>query len=181
VNDVFVIPHNPVTLTVTPQSQVNSTSGNTLLSNGRDLASQPIVAGRVSANYGDVRFSYTPNHLAADVLKFGSPTPFVALIWGDGNNHIRLYWQAGSRFGFLLRANGAFTVTNWATGALVFIPGTPNQMRVVWTAASARLYVDGVLRATITAPTNFATVPNTIYWASNQAVSYHDDAAFGPY
>jgi len=178
-DDIALVPANPVTLTVTPQSTANSTSGDTLLVNGRDLASQALTG--VSANYGDVRFSITPNHNDSDVALFGTTTPYECLVWGDANNNIAVFWSAADSLRVTMTIGGVPSLSTWATGGGAIVAGTTYQARVLWTATQTRLYIDGVLRATVAAATGFATVPTVVYYGSDQLATNHNDVIYSPY
>lgn len=179
-DDIFAIYMAAVTLTVTPQSQANSVYGAGLLLNGRDQGPQPIVAGTVSPSYADVRWSAALRHSDPNAVAF-SATPYLAVVWGDANNYAAVYWTAASTLRVIVMVGGVPTSANWATGGAFFTVGVSHQYRLLVTGTGARLYVDGVLRATAAAAVAWATVPTQIYWASTASYASHEDAVYAAY
>jgi hypothetical protein len=147
---------------------------------GWDLSPQPIPTGRVGATWGWVRIRYLPRHNGADALKFGSATPYIADYYGDANNYFYVYWSAANTMTLAFKsAGGVLQTGNWATAGAILAGGNC-LVEIRYDANSMYLYVDGVLRITVTSPIAFTTVPVWAYpgTANTVVAGQHDDSVF---
>lgn len=165
----------PVTLTVTPASQANSTETSGIRVDGLDTMTQPIA--NLTATSGQIRWDYTPRHSAADAVKFGNAAAYIAELYGAADNYIRVYWSAANTITLAFDDGGGAHTTTWdATGAIV--AGTTYLLQIDISAAAMTLSVDGVVKATITTAISFATVPTAAHWGASQAAVSAADSTF---
>lgn len=175
-DDLYVIPLNSITLTVTPASQVNSTETSGLRVDGADTLTQSITG--LSTTNGIIRFKYTPRHSAADVAKFGDATPWIARFIVDGSNYIDLKWNAANTIGLDTCMNATCPSGSWnATGGI--IAGTTYNIEINYIGGGNMvLKVDGTTRITLSSiPAAFSSVPTTVYWGT-PASDHQADATF---
>jgi hypothetical protein len=176
-DDVYVYAITPVSLTVTPASEANSTESSGIRVDGLDTLTQSI--SNLTATDGHVRFAYTPRHDAADAVKFGtaSTQAMIAELYGAADNYIRLYWSAANTITMAFNdGGGEHTTTYDATGAIA--AGTTYQMALNYSAEAMTLDIAGSTVATITTAISFATVPTTAYWGQAQAGTKQADATY---
>lgn len=184
VDDVYIVPLDPVSLTVTPASEASSLEGNGIRVDGRDTLTQPIPAGKLKATSGEIRFNWTPRHDAADALKFKELTTDAAVIGifrKDSNNWIQLSWSAANQLKLWIAttATGQTTGTYDATGQIV--SGTTYAVKISYDSADCKLYIDNVLKKTISPVGGIdfaANVPDVAHFGTNHQPLYHDDAVF---
>lgn len=173
IDDVYVIPLDDVSLTVTPASQANSSETSGLRVDGRDSCTQTIT--ELTTTSGSIKFKYTPRHDAGDAVKFLESTTatdyaYIAEWYYDATNYIRLYWSAANTITLEYNMNGTTGSGTWdATGEIV--AGTTYTMQIYYTGGSTMFFVvDGSNKIMLTAiPAAFGTAPNTAYWGSRQA------------
>lgn len=179
-DDWYAIALDAVTLTITPASQANSLEGTGIRVDGYDGCQDLIEDGEITANAGDIRWPWTPRHSDAQAVAFDA-TAWIMRTDGGVNNFIDVVWNVANNLRLQFNANGAgIQIGDWATGGGQIVPGTTYQMRVRWWANRMRLYIDDVLRITITAPTGFVwPFPVPHYWGSTDTLVSHCDAVFG--
>jgi hypothetical protein len=179
-DDLYAILLDDVSLTVTPASAANSVESGGIRVDGWDIAPQPIPAGRLFPSSGWVRFRYLPRHSGANALKFGNATPYLVDYYGDVNNYFYVYWSAASTMTLAFKsAGGALQTGNWATAGAILAGGN-YLLEVRYDLNNMYLYVDNVLRITVTSPIAFTTVPVFCYPATANTVvaGQHEDAVF---
>ena len=161
-----------ITLTATPASAANSAESGGLRIDGYDSLTQPIA--RIFPTIGDIRFTYRPRHADPIVASLGNATPYVCRLMGVAN-YIDLYWSAASTL-TLAYNDGVVRFTNWATGGAIFTPDTSYAMRITYSGAGMRLYIDGILRITVAIAPNFTgDLPVIAYWGSDDAGAQQND------
>ena len=180
-DDIYAIALTAVSLTATPASEANSAEGDGLRVDGLDTLTQPIPAGAWLATEGSARWTWTPRHDVADVEKFGVANPIIAKFYYDASNYITVYFVSPTSM--LVRADvaGAGGENGTANPAGWFVAGTDYQMQLDYNSYNCKLYVDEVLRITLTytGGINFgANIPDTTYWGTSQDNRYHSDAVF---
>jgi len=179
-DDLYAILLDDVSLTVTPASAVNSVESGGIRVDGWDIAPQPIPAGRLFPTIGWVRIRCIPRHAGADALKFGSATPYIAEWYGDVNNYFYIYWSAANTMTLAFKsAGGALQTGNWATAGAILAGGN-YLLEVRYDLNNMYLYVNSVLRITVTSPIAFTTIPVFCYPATANALvaGQHEDAVF---
>ena len=170
-----------VTLTVTPASEANSLESGGIRVDGYDNGPQVVPENRLKSQKGWIRTIWRPRHSDAQAVAFGNATPYVLDIHGDANNWIDVVWTAANTLRLRYNANGAGAVSaNWATGGGAIVPDTAYLVEIKYTAGGAILYVDGVNRVQIVAPTGFVwPVPTTCYWGTADGLNQQTDAVYG--
>jgi len=180
-DDVFAILMDSITLTVTPASEANSAEDTGLRVDGRDDCQQPIPAGYFAPSFGLVMFNWTPRHDDSDIIDWGNATPHVFWAAGPVANYIRLYWTAADNLRLEVQVGGIASSADWATGGGAIVAGTTYTVRVFYTGVSIYLYVDGVLRITVSPAAGIdftGDIPQGMFWGSNATPAQHVDATF---
>lgn len=166
-DDVYCVALTPVTLTVTPASEANSTETTGLRVDGRDTATQTI--SNITATSGTIRFKYTPRHSAADVAKFGVATPYVVTLRDSGNDYIRLYWSSANTLAlaYVMDSVGPVLGTWDASGSIS--AGTTYNVEIAYAGGGNMIMsVDGVPKITLTGiPTAFGVAPTLANWGTS--------------
>jgi hypothetical protein len=182
VDDVAVCELDDVSLTIMPASQSNSTDGTGLRIDGRDTCTQPITGW--GATRGAAEWRWTPRHDAADLVAFdeSGDRAYLCEAEYDGNNRLAVYASAANTITLEVIVGAMSNVQTWdCTGAIE--AGITYKMRIEYDSASARLYVDDVLRVTNTPGAGIgfgASIPNVMNWGSNYLGASQGDAAFNP-
>jgi len=180
-DDTWLIELDPVTLTVTPASEANSAEATGLRVDGRDDCQQPIPAGYFAPSFGSIMFNWTPRHDDSDVIDWGNATPHVFWAAGPIANYIELYWTAADNLRLEVQVGGIASSADWATGGGAIVAGTTYAVRVFYTGVSIYLYVDGVLRITVSPAAGIdftGDIPQGMFWGSNATPAQHVDATF---
>jgi hypothetical protein len=178
-DDASLVLLDTVTLTVTPASQANSLEGTGIRIDGRDQGVQAIPPGTLDPNFGILIFPWTPRHDDIEAIEFGNATPTIVQYFGNGANYFYLWFTAASNIRMTMLANAVGSNANWATGGAFFVPGVTHIFMIIYGPGNMWLYVDGVLRATITAATNFGVVAANAYYGSNNVGATQVDAVYG--
>lgn len=134
---------------------------------GLDTLVANIPAGSLGATSGKLRFNHIPRHDAADAVKFGNSSAYIADFYGDASNYIRIYWNAANTITLAFNDGGGEHTGTWdATGAIA--ADTTYLFEIEYSGSQMVLSVDGVAKITISQPVSFGTVPATAYLGSKQ-------------
>ena len=168
-----------VTITATPANLINSIEPSGLRVDGRDSCVQMIPATVLKPTAGRILWAWTPRHSDVEAVTFDIPA-WIMRTDGGANNYIDVVWNNVNNLRLQFNANGAgIQIGNWATGGGAIVPDTTYQMEVRYGTAWMRLYIDGVLRITINAPTGFTWgFPIPHYWGSTDTIISHVDSTF---
>ena len=166
VDDVSVIELDDLSITATAALEANSTENGGIRVDGLDTLYQASTG--LTAVKGEINFTATKRHAAADVAKFGVTTPYEMYWYQDANNYIYVYWSAANTLTLTFNAQGAGVQTgNYnATGA--WDAGASKACKVYYGPAQAILYVLGVAVVTIVQPASFTVVSGNIYLGSDR-------------
>ncbi len=169
---------DPVSITVTPASEVNSTETNGLRVDGLDQCTQPITDMSAGEKTGKMSFKVTPRHAAADVAKFGETTPYIFVAWGDADDYIKLYWSAANTITLAFNDGGGEHSDTWdATGAID--ADTEYLFEIEWDETQMTLSVDSVVKITISQQPTFDVALATAYIGQDGSNQQQGDAVFG--
>ena len=144
---------------------------------GLDTLTQPIPAGALGATNGKIAFYYTPRHSSGDYEKFGHNNPRMFTVKGT-SNYIDVYFN--TNFNATLRTFIGAENTN-DSQAVALTAGTKHLIEIEYNATQCILYVDGVVKITITPASgiNFgADIPSTFYGGSDFSGTTQGDAIF---
>jgi hypothetical protein len=176
-DDLYAILLDDVSLTVTPASAANSVESGGIRVDGLDNCRQAIPVGRLFATQGWIRFRYIPRHNGADVLKFGITATELALIWGNANNFIELYWSAAGTIKLATIYGGVYDDNNWVTAGYI-VAGNSYLFEIRYAPTGLQLLVDNVVRTTVPAVTGYAVAATQFYPGNDNATTHHNDAVF---
>lgn len=179
-DDVFAVALDAVSLTVTPASAVNSVETTGLRIDGRDDAQQQILPGYWTSTFGWAMWDWTPRHDDADAVAFGNATPHIFWASAPVANYIWCRWSAANTLQVEVN-DGAASNAVWNTGGGVILTGNTYRMMLLYTGTDVFLYVDGILRVTVTPAGGFdflADVPTTMWWGAEPTPSLLGDATF---
>jgi hypothetical protein len=183
IDDIYTIPLNPVSLTVTPASEANSLEGTGLRVDGVDGLTQLVPVGRLQPSIGHIRFRYTPRHDDSNSNDFGTLGGFawIVALFPNANNNIDLFWNTANTLRLRFTADGAaLQQADWLTGGGAIVAGAEYMIDIIYTPVWMRLYIDGILRITITAATGFVwPAPLTMNWLTNGSTIRQADAVIG--
>ncbi|HNS94886.1 MAG TPA: DNRLRE domain-containing protein [Candidatus Woesebacteria bacterium] len=164
IDDVFLVTLTPVSLTVTPANQANSTETSGLRVDGADTLTQPITG--LSADRGVIKFKFTPRHNLADANKYGASFPVIFSSNNNGSNSFWLVREAANQV--LLRTYFGTTQvdTRWTSASMT--AGTTYDFELSYSSGDyVRMKVNGVLVGTSsTLAVPFTTVPTLAYFGS---------------
>lgn len=175
-DDLYAFELAPVSLTVTPASEANSTESTGLRVDGQDICTQTI--SNVTATAGTLRFDVTPRHDSSTVGDFDmtAGVAFIARFIG-ATNYIEVRHTASPDI--ILRWNDGGGIVSGTWGSPGLVAGTTYTFVIEYDTAGATLTVDGTLRATAAAALDFSADPLTdAYYGSDQNGEYAYDATF---
>jgi hypothetical protein len=181
-DDVSIIELDDTTITAIPRSLENSTDPVTgaVDIDGGDVGYIDIPEGLLGPTEGSVEFKFNLRHGEGDFEKFGIDNPMIADIYKDVNNRIYFIAVTDSILRLYSVVGGVSSNTSWTpTGELSI--DTEYQGRIDWTATDCKLYVDNVLKITVTpgAGIDFGVnVPDKIYLGSKYDGTHQIDASF---
>jgi len=183
IDDIYAVRCDDVSLTATPASEANSLETSGLRVDGTDTCIQTTYNGKalnviLGKSKWEIEFDVTPRHDAADVAKFGSPSPDIAWFYGDADDYIFVDYSAASILRLVFQANGGGEQSGTWNPATMNA-GTTYTVKIKGAANSKmELYVDGVLRITISQPCAWGTTPATAYWGHHYAGGLSYDATY---
>lgn len=178
VDDVAVYELDDISITATPASQANSAETTGLRIDGLDDCQQTMTNQK--SRKGIIKWKWTPRHDDADWVKFGNTPAYIAWFSAPVSNYILVRLTAANTMEMEVE-DGAATNNTWNTGGGVIVAGTTYDMRLEYNGTVARLYVDNVLRITVTPAGGFdfgADLLQTAYWGSEPTPSLEGDATF---
>ncbi len=171
VDDVYHFPVTSVTLTPTTPSSADSTETSGLRVDGKDTLSVPLTG--ITAEYGSIKFKFTPRHNYADAAKFGQiPTasyPAVFSTSQNGSNQITLFYETATSMLMRFNFGGVIVDARWNASAPVLNAGTTYNMEISYARNGLiTLKVDGVVKASNNTGDNyFSALPGTAYFGTN--------------
>lgn len=175
-DDIYSFPLDNVSLTVTAADVTNSTESTGLRVDGADTLTQPVL--NIATSSGAIHFKYTPRHDLAVADKFGNGfSNTIAEFWESSSNYIALY--NSSTTSVLLRGvfNSTTVEATWSSATLN--AGTTYDIVIVYeSGGNLVLYVDGVEKASQSGVVDFASVPATAYFGSDNTGQSQVDATY---
>jgi hypothetical protein len=182
-DDFYCIEANDVSLTATAAIEADSLEGSGIRIDGRDGAPQTQFNGVnineiLTATTGHIRWDWTPRHGDGDFRKFEESTTEIFTAFGDATNYIRVYCNGNGSIRLRFNDGGGLHDGDWAAAGVT--AGTTYLMEIRYNANWIELLVDGVQRILINQPVNFATIPATIYWGSDNNEANQSDMVVAP-
>jgi len=174
IDDTYRFFLTPVSLTVTPASQTNSTETSGLRVDGADTLTQPITG--LSADRGVIKFKFTPRHSLSDAGKFGVSLPWNSIVSIDSDSNNRVFLLQENTTTLLLRGyfNGILVDARWSGASLS--AGTSYSAEIAYINGGVlTLKIDGVQVASQSGVVAFASVPNVAYFGTYSSPSYNSD------
>jgi hypothetical protein len=173
-DDIYQFPMIPVSLTVTPASQANSTETSGLRVDGADTLTQSITG--LSVDRGVIKFKFTPRHSLPDAGKFGVSLPWNSIVSIDSDSNNRIFLLQENTTTLLLRGyfNGTLVDARWSGASLS--AGTSYSAEIAYANGGVlTLKIDGVQVASQSGVVAFASVPNVAYFGTYSSPSYNSD------
>jgi len=160
-DDIYLTSLDPVSLTLTPANQTNSTETSGLRVDGLDTLTQPITG--LTTTSGVIKFKFTPRYSSTLSNKFGTGNPYLLLATGDGSNYILIYTTTTNIY--YRQVAGGVTVAG-TTSSYSFTGGTTYNIEASYvTGGNLVLKVDGVNWITQPGALTFTTLPVTACFA----------------
>ena len=179
-DDLGCILLDPVTLTVTPRDEDDSAEDGGICVDGGDLLYRIIPASKITRTQGSIRFPIKFRHDIDDCASgFGIASPYIVEI-KYSNERLLLYVVTGgnARIYYSIDGNTGYNDEDM-TG--IIVRDTLYQFQFDYGPWGAKLYLDGVLRNTLsTDEIVFTEKPTIIYYGCNNTAGDRTlDAIFG--
>ena len=174
IDDAYLFELDDVSLSVTPASKTNSQEHGGIQIGGRDRCISSL-SGVLSKTRGKLRFKIYFRHDAADCMKFKTVSyPYIFQCQGSGANYFYLRWTAANTMQLLYNDGGGNHSDNWPASGEV-VADTEYLFEIVYIPNRFVLKVDGVEKAVITEPVDFASIPYQFYAGSNSNYAFQSD------
>jgi hypothetical protein len=182
-DDAYAFTLNAVSLTATAAIEADALEGEGIRIGGRSSGLQTTFNGVnineiLTATTGHIRWDWTPRHGDGDFRKFEESTTEIFTAFGDAANYIRVYCNGNGSIRLRFNDGGGLHDGDWAAAGVT--AGTTYLMEIRYNANWIELLVDGVQRIFINQPVNFATIPATVYWGSDQNQANQSDMVVAP-
>lgn len=170
-DDIYMFVISPVSLTVTPANQANSTETSGLRVDGADTLTQPITG--LSADRGVIKFKFTPRHSWSTAASFGISDPHIFSL-GSGSNWISLWRVNSSNLRLDSNFNGSYYTPQWTNPVLN--AGETYDIEISYAINNAiSLKVNGnIIAFQAMGNTPFSVVPTQIYWGGYSSGKQYD-------
>ena len=177
-DDLYNILLSDVSLTVTPATEANSLETSGLRVDGTDTLTQPLDT--LTTTSGNIQFKFTPRHKSTDsALLYGNQYEYwfyARNTLGGGLNDIYCR-KDGVAFGCGVWANNVhYALTS--VSSISYNAGDTLALEFSYQDGTARMSLNGVVKFEKTGISAFSTVPNMMYFGTDQNSMYQADATF---
>ena len=162
-DDNYIVALDPVTLTVTPASELNSAESGGIRVDGYDALTQPVL-NRLKARSGHIVWRGLLRHAPANLVAFWEGAEVTLLdAFGAAANYARVRATVLNTVDTRFDDGGGVQTVNWAAAG-AWAADDELFLELYWRGHFMQLSVAGIPVATINQPVDFAVLPTILYW-----------------
>ncbi len=162
-DDAYLFLCDPVTLTITPASEVNSAESGGIRVDGYDSLTQPVL-NRLKARSGHIIWRGRLRHVPANLVAFWEGAEVTLLdAFGAAANYARVRATVLNTVDTRFDDGGGAQTVNWAAAG-AWAANDELFLELYWRGHFMQLSVAGIPVATINQPVDFAVLPTILYW-----------------
>jgi hypothetical protein len=181
-DDIYAFELDPVSLTVTPTTEANSTENtDELRIDGRDTYIE-LAESNLTTTRGFLSFDYRPRHSAAKAVSFAetnSDDAYIFSLAGDADDYVTVFWDSANTVKMAYSIGGVTASGTWdATDAIA--ANSQYTLTTRYTGGGDMiLSVDGTPQIMLSSiPASFDEAPDDAYMGSDTSGANQGDATF---